>query len=385
MTQEILTPITNSTDLAAFCQRLVNEAFITVDTEFMRERTYYPQLCLVQIAGEKEAATVDALVEGLDWTPFWELLKNPSILKIFHSPRQDIEIFVNMAGIVPQPLFDTQIAAMAVGFPEQVSYARLAEALTGTEINKEEQYTDWTVRPLRPSQLTYALQDVTVLRGVYTALLKKLESMDRSNWVTEEMSVLNDINHYRVDPDQTWERLRLRSNKPASWAALRSLAAWREREAMRVNRPRQMVLKDDVLSQLALSLPATAESLGKTRGLPNHLAQNKHAENILAIMTQAKQAGKEALPARSETGSLSSAQEDQLELLKLGLKITARLKGIAPKMIANSDDLEQFVLKSDLACRLRQGWRWDIYGEMAEKLLTAEAAITAKGIILLDQ
>lgn len=385
MTQEILTPITTSADLAAFCQRLGNEEFITVDTEFMRERTYYPQLCLVQIAGETESTTIDALAEGLDWTPFWELLKNPKILKIFHSPRQDIEIFVNMAGVVPQPLFDTQIAAMAVGFPEQVSYAGLADALTGTESNKEEQYTDWTARPLRPAQLTYALQDVTVLRHVYKALLEKLQSMDRLNWVTEEMAVLNDINHYRVDPEHTWERLRLRSNKPASWAALRGLAAWREREAMRVNRPRQMVLKDDVLSQLALSLPTTQEILSKTRGLPNHLAQHKHAENILAIMTQAKSAGKEALPQRADNASLTSAQEDQLELLKLGLKITARLKGIAPKMIANNDDLEQFVLKSDLACRLRQGWRWDLYGEMADKLLTAEAAISAKGIILLDQ
>jgi len=385
MTQEILTPITTSAALAELCQRLGNEAFITVDTEFMRERTYYPQLCLVQVAGETEAATIDAMVDGLDWTPFYDLLKNSKILKVFHSPRQDIEIFVNLAGIVPQPVFDTQIAAMAVGFPEQVSYARLAEALTGTVINKEEQYTDWTVRPLRQSQLDYALQDVTVLRKVYQAVLQRLEKNGRTAWVAEEMTMLNDINHYRVDPETTWERLRVRSSKPASWAALRNLAAWREREAMRVNRPRQMVMKDDVLSQLAMSLPATQESLAKTRGLPNHLAQNKHAENILKIIIDAKQAGKEALPPRSDAPALSSAQEDQLELLKLGLKITARQKGIAPKMIANGDDLEQFILKTDLACRLREGWRWEIYGELAEKLLIGQAAISAKGIIILDK
>lgn len=381
MTQEILTPITSSSDLASLCQRLEKEEFLTVDTEFMRERTYYPQLCLVQVAGVDEAWTIDALAKDLDWTPFFELLKNPKILKVFHSPRQDIEIFVNMAGIVPTPLFDTQIAAMALGFPEQVSYAKLADALAGKEISKEEQFTDWTARPLRQSQLSYALDDVIILRDVYTALKKKLQDKERDAWVAEEMEALNDINYYRVDPDSTWERLRLRSNKPASWAALRTLAAWREREAMRVNRPRQMVLKDDVLCQLAMSLPSNADQLSKTRGIPGNIM--KHAEAILALIDTARSAGKESLPPRDKTPNMTAAQEDQYELLKLALKIISRQQHIAPKMIANNDDIEQFVQSLDQTSRLRHGWRWEMFGQHAERLLTGEAAISAKGIVTL--
>ena len=261
MTQEILTTITTSDALKALCQSLSGETYITIDTEFMRERTYFPQLCLVQVAGAKETGLIDALVGDLDWTPFWDLMKNPKILKVFHSPRQDIEIFVKMAGFVPTPLFDTQIAAMACGFPDQVSYARLAETLTGTTINKEEQFTDWTRRPLRPAQLEYALSDVTVLRGVYEALLQKLQQNGRTEWLAEENAKLNDIKTYQVDPNDVWQRIKLRTNKPASWAALKALAAWREHEAMRVNRPRQMIFKDDVLSQLAMSLPEDRKSV----------------------------------------------------------------------------------------------------------------------------
>jgi ribonuclease D len=379
MTQELLTAITDSAALKALCDRLSGDAYVTVDTEFMRERTYFPQLCLVQIAGANHAALIDALAEGLDWTPFWELMKNPKILKVFHSPRQDIEIFVKMSGFVPTPLFDTQIAAMACGFPDQSSYARLAESLAGTIINKEEQFTDWTRRPLRAAQLEYALSDVTVLRPVYEALRNRLAQNGRIAWLAGETDKLNAIDTYRVNPDDAWQKLRLRTNKPASWAALRKLAAWREMEAMRVNRPRQMVLKDDVLSQLALSLPDTLEKLEGTRGFPKGLANGARGDALVALIREAKGAGKDAVPPRDDTPALSPAQEDQLELLKLALKIVARQAGTAPRLIGNNDDLEAFVAGRDTP--LRHGWRADIFGSLAEKLLTGKTALGVNGLV----
>jgi ribonuclease D len=380
MTQEQTVPvITDSAQLAAFCDRLKAETYITVDTEFMRERTYYPQLSLIQIAGANEAAVVDGLGRDMDLGPFWDLMRNPSVLKVFHAPRQDIEIFVAMAGVLPQPLFDTQVGAMAMGFVDQVSYAKLAEALTGTTINKEEQFTDWTVRPLRPAQLSYALQDVTVLRGVYEKMVTKLKELGRLDWVAEEMARLNDINYYRVDPDATWERIKLRSNKPASWAALRALGAWREKEAMRVNRPRQMILKDEVLAQIAMTVPTTREQLSRTRGLPGNMNKDATVEAILALMQKAKQAGPDALPPRNDNQAMTPAQEDALDLLRLALKIVARQKQIAPRMLASNDDLSALVLGRDTP--LTQGWRAELFGDQARALLDGTMAITTKGLV----
>jgi ribonuclease D len=370
--------ITTSEELASLCRNLSGEKYITVDTEFMREKTYFPQLCLVQVAGETVNGLIDAL-HDLDWTPFWDLMKNPKILKVFHSPRQDIEIFVKMAGFVPTPIFDTQVAALACGFPDQVSYARLAEALTGTIINKEEQFTDWTRRPLRPAQLEYALSDVTVLRGVYEGLVAKLEQNGRIEWLAQENAKLNDINTYQVNPDEIWQRIRLRTNKPACWAALKLLASWREKEAMRVNRPRQMILKDDVLSQLAMSLPDTAEKLESTRGFPKGLAVGTRGEAILELVREAKKAGKDALPPRDDSPTLTPAQEDQLELLKLALKIMARRAGVAARLIANTDELENFIAGRDTP--LRHGWRAEVFGDLAEKLVTGKTALSVNGLV----
>ena len=377
MTQAL---ITNSSDLAALCGRLQHETVLTVDTEFMRERTYYPQLCLIQVAGTAEAAAIDALAPNLDLNPFWELMRNKNILKVFHAPRQDIEIFVNLAGLVPQPLFDTQIGAMAMGFADQVSYAKLAEALANTTINKEEQFTDWTARPLRPAQLDYALQDVIVLRRVYEVMHAKLQEMNRLPWIAEETSRLNDINTYRVNPETTWERLRLRSNKPSAWAALRALTAWREREAMRVNRPRQMVLKDDVLTQIAMTVPTTREALSRTRGLPGSLNKDAIAEQIIALMLTAKQAGSDALPPRNDNAALTPAQEDSLDLLRLALKIVARQAQVAPRLLAGSDDLVAMVVGRDTP--LLHGWRAELFGLAAKRLLAGEMAISVKGLVV---
>ena len=374
MTQDNIIPITDSKTLYDLCQKLAHEAYITVDTEFMRERTYYPQLCLVQVAGTTDSAVIDALSPNLDWTPFWDLMQNPGVLKIFHAPRQDIEIFVKHSGMVPFPVFDTQIAAMALGFPDQVSYAKLAEALTGDVINKEEQYTDWTVRPLRASQLIYALQDVTILRKVYEAMQDKLTAKNRHLWLTEEMAVLNNIDHYRVRPDEAWERLKLRSNKPASWAALKSLAAWREMQAMRVNRPRQMVLKDEVLTQIAMALPTSLESLSKTRGIPNSVGNNPE---IVQLMIEAKSANADAIPKRNEGPGLTPSQEDHLELLKMALKIIARQQNVSTRLIASNDDLSAFVQGKE-ETRIANGWRFEIFGKNAEGLLKGDIGLKIK-------
>lgn len=381
MTQEIITTITTPDELKALCLRLGSETFLTVDTEFMRERTYFPQLCLVQISGENEAAIIDALSPDLKpkeaWAPFWELMTNSSILKIFHAVRQDIEIFVNLAGIVPYPLFDTQVAALALGFQDQVSYARLAESLTGTYISKEEQFTDWTARPLRASQLEYALQDVTVLRQVYIAIREKLQEMNRYHWLSEEMTALDNIDHYRVNPDTMWERLKLRSNRPSSWAALKSLAAWREREAMRVNRPRQTILKDDVLTQVAMTVPITREALAKTRNIPKSIAEGQHTETILKLMQNAKQATPDAVPKRDNGPHLNSAQEDQYEIIKLALKIIARQHNVSTKLIALNDHISEFILNPE-SSHLLQGWRGEIFGKIALELMQGEAALMIK-------
>lgn len=382
MTQETIIPITDSATLAALCQKLAHEAYITVDTEFMRERTYYPQLCLVQVAGTTDAAVIDALAPGLDWTPFWDLMQNPAVLKIFHAPRQDIEIFVKHSGKVPFPVFDTQIAAMALGFQDQVSYARLAEALTGDIINKEEQYTDWTVRPLRPAQLIYALQDVTILRKVYEKMQEKLTTRNRHLWLTEEMAVLNNIDFYRVNPDEAWERLKLRSNKAASWAALKSMAAWREKQAMRMDRPRQMILKDEVLTQIAMALPTTQEALAKTRGIPNNIANNPE---IVHLLVAAKSAKNDVIPKRTDSPSLTPSQEDQLELLKMALKIIARQQNVSTRLIAGNDDLNQFV-QGKAETRIASGWRHEIFGQIAADLMNGEIGLKIKdGKLVLEK
>lgn len=376
MTQETIIPVTDNATFAAFCARMAAEPYITVDTEFMRERTYYPNLCLVQVAGANEAVIIDALVE-LDWSPFWELMQNKKVLKVFHAPRQDIEIFVKLSGHVPVPIFDTQIAAMACGFPDQVSYAKLAEAFTGKTINKQEQFTDWTARPLRPAQLTYALQDVTILREVYEGLQGKLTSSRRHLWLAEEMAALETIDTYRVNPDEAWERLKMRSNRPSSWAALKALAAWREHEAMRMNRPRQMILKDDVLTQLAMSVPTTAESLAKTRGLPNHLGTGVHAEKLVALLVQAKQVKADMVPQRKDAPNLNASQEDQLELIKMALKIIARQHNVSPKLIANGDSLTRLVLE-DQELNILKGWRFDVFGKIAQQLLNGDIGLRMK-------
>src|SRR3984957_8350951 len=267
------TVVTDTDALTALCQRLAREEFVTVDTEFMRERTYYPELCLVQLAGETEVAIVDAVSEGLDLEPLGSLLANPGVTKVFHAARQDVEIFVQRFGAVPTPLFDTQVAAMVAGFGDQVGYDSLVSSLTSGSIDKAHRFSDWAARPLSPAQMTYAAADVTWLRVVYQRLRARLEQEGRLGWVAEEMAILTNPNTYRTDPGTAWERLKLRSSNRRFLALVRTLAAWREQEAQRINIPRQRVLKDKSLMEIAAIAPANSEALSRARGISRGFAE----------------------------------------------------------------------------------------------------------------
>ncbi len=267
--------ITTTDDLAQACAALRRETFVTVDTEFVRERTYWPELCVVQLAGERDVIVIDALSEGLDLAPLGELLSDPAVTKVFHAARQDIEIFVQRFGDTPNPLFDTQVAAMVAGFGDQVGYDALVSGLTGASIDKLHRFSDWAARPLSPAQIAYAAGDVTHLRAVYTMLHDRLSKEGRLEWVAEEMAALRDPDSYRPDPERMWERLRLRSNNRRFLGLVQALAAWREREAQRINIPRQRLLKDEMLLEIAATAPETPEALARGRGITRGFAEGK--------------------------------------------------------------------------------------------------------------
>ena len=279
--------IADTAELEAVCQRLAAEEFVTVDTEFMRERTYWPELCVVQLAGDAEVAVVDAQAEGLDLAPLGRLMAAP-VLKVFHAARQDIEIFVLKFGAVPQPLFDTQIAAMVAGFGDQVGYDSLVGSLTGGSIDKAHRFSDWSARPLSPAQIAYAAADVTYLREVYRKLRARLDRESRLDWVAEEMAVLANPATYRPNPDTAWERLRPRSNNRRFLGVLRAIAAWREREAQRVNIPRQRLLRDETLMEIAATAPTTPDALARARGVTRGFAEGRSGASLLEVLARGR-------------------------------------------------------------------------------------------------
>src|ERR1035437_4685285 len=279
--------ITTTEALDAFCARMAKESFVTVDTEFMRERTYWPELCVVQLAGDSEVAVVDAEAEGIDLAPLGRLLADTNVMKVFHACRQDIEIFVLKFGDVPRPLFDTQVAAMVAGFGDQVGYDALVSSLTGGVIDKAHRFSDWSARPLSAAQINYAAADVTHLRDVYRKLSARLEKDGRLEWVAEEAALLADPSTYRADPETMWERMRPRTTNRRFLSVLRAIAAWREREAQRVNIPRQRLLKDEALLELAATAPETPDALARARGITRGFAEGKTGASLIAAVTAA--------------------------------------------------------------------------------------------------
>lgn len=366
--------ITTTDDLAAACSRLSSHPFVTVDTEFLRETTYYPLLCVAQMACDDEAVVVDALAPGLDMAPFFELMGNKRVLKVFHAARQDIEIVWHRAGMIPQPLFDTQVAAMVLGYGDSISYDQLVQRITGDAIDKSNRFTDWSRRPLTPAQTTYAVSDVTHLRSVYTALLADLGRRARAGWMDDEMEILTSPDTYRAEPERAWMRLKTRVRKPKELAVLIEVAAWREREAQTRDVPRSRVLKDDAIGDIAVQQPTTPEKLATLRSLPKGFERSKWGEGIIDAVKRGLARDPKTLPhiERPKPAPNGSAT---VELLKVLLRMTSEKHGVAAKVVATVDDLERIAADDNADVPALKGWRRDLFGEKALALKHSQLAL----------
>ena len=362
--------ITKSAPLAELVERLAKHPFVAVDTEFMRENTYWPELCLIQIASAEEAAAIDPKAD-LDMGPLLDLLvKNHDVLKVFHAGSQDLEIVHNLTGKVPSPLFDTQIAAMALGHGEQVGYSNLIESMLGHSLDKGARFTDWSRRPLDKRQIDYAIADVTHLANIFPKLLEKLRKTGRGGWLDEEMERLADTSSFAFEPSEAWKRLRLPSRNPAVLGRLKALAAWRETEARTKNIPRGRIVKDDTMVELASHPPNTQDDLGRVRGLSAGWRNNDIGARLMTALQGAKPLDADELPSREpRRPGLTKDAALVSDLLKLLLKIRAKETGVAPKLIARSDDLESLAagVREDL--NILSGWRFEEFGRDALALV----------------
>ncbi|WP_439492412.1 ribonuclease D [Bosea sp. (in: a-proteobacteria)] len=356
--------ITTTADLADACARLASHPFVTVDTEFLRETTYYPKLCLIQLASPDEAVLVDPLAPELDLAPFFGLMVDEAVVKVFHAARQDLEIVWMLGRVLPTPLFDTQVAAMVCGYGDSVGYEQLANDLAKARIDKSSRFTDWSRRPLNEAQLVYAEADVTHLRDIYLALKTDLETTGREGWVAEEMAVLNSPATYEVKPENAWLRLKGRIRKPKELAVLIELAAWREREAQHRDVPRQRVLKDDALMDIVQRAPRSVEALAELRSVPNGFERSRSGGEVLAAIERGLALDPKTLP-RLERERGRGGNGAVLDLLKVLLKAVAEAERVAPKIIASSDDLEAIASDDEADVPALQGWRREVFGDKA--------------------
>jgi ribonuclease D len=368
--------IASTAALENFCTTLASGDYVTVDTEFLREQTYWPQLCLIQLAGPSAEAIVDPLQPGLDLAPFYRLMGDDSVVKVFHAARQDIEIVYTKSGQVPRPIFDTQIAAMVCGFGESISYVNLVKRITGADIDKSSRFTDWSRRPLSEKQLAYALGDVTHLREVYAALAATLDKSGRTHWLSEEMATLTDPKTYDSDPVNAWQRLRLRVKGKKSLAVLMELAAWRERLAQSQDVPRGRILRDEVLYDIANQLPQTTDALGQLRTLSDGFARSARAREIIETVKAGLARDPKWLPKIDRGETLSAEATATLELLKVLLKSAAAEHGVAARMIADSDALESLATEAEPDIPALSGWRRELFGADALRLKRGELALT---------
>jgi len=366
--------ITTSTQLAEACARLAKHPVITVDTEFLRETTYYPLLCVVQMASPEDAVVVDTLADGIDLQPFFTLMADEKVLKVFHAARQDIEIIVHRANIVPHPIFDTQVAAMVLGYGDSIAYDQLVERITGHRPDKTHRFTDWSRRPLTKEQLHYAVSDVTHLRDVFTALDADLKKRGRNDWVSEEMEILTSPRTYDFHPERAWERLKTRVRKPKELAVLMEVAAWREQEAQSRDVPRSRVLKDDAVGDVATHAPNTLEKLGNLRSLPKGFERSKWGTDIIAAVQRGLARDPNTLP-KLEKPRNNSNGAAIVELLKVLLRMTSERHAVASKVIATVDDLEQIAADDDADVAALHGWRRELFGEAALSLKHGRLAL----------
>ncbi|MEA3038490.1 MAG: ribonuclease [Sphingomonadales bacterium] len=372
--------ITDSDSLKSLCKRLAESPFVAVDTEFMRENTYWPDLCLIQIGNEEEAAAIDPKAEGLDMEPLLDLLvDNEDVLKVFHAGGQDVEIIYNLTGRTPHPIFDTQIAAMALGLGEQVGYSNLVESLIGENLDKGARFTDWARRPLDKRQIDYAIGDVTHLATLFPKMLQRLRKTGRGEWLDEEMERLANPSNYENDPDLAWKRVRVSSRKPEVLGRLKALAGWREQEARGKNLPRGRIMKDETLADIAAHPPAGQEGLARVRGLSPAWSGNDIGGRMMAALTQAKPLGPDELPPREDRPGLGKEGALVADLLKLLLKIRSRETNVAARLIARSDELELLAAGRREGLSILEGWRFKEFGRDALDLVEGRLAFGVKG------
>jgi ribonuclease D len=368
-------PITSTAELAAACERLQRHPFVTVDTEFLRETTYYPLLCVAQMASPDEAVVVDSLAPDIDLKPFFDLMANEHVLKVFHAARQDIEIVWHRASIIPHPLFDTQVAAMVLGYGDSISYDQLVQRITGDTLDKSNRFTDWARRPLAEAQLTYAISDVTHLRDVYLTLVADLGRRGRADWMGDEMEILTSPDTYRAEPENAWQRLKTRVRKPKELAVLIEVAAWREREAQTRDVPRSRVLKDETIGDIAVQAPTTPDRLASLRSLPRGFERSKWGESILDAVKRGLARDPKTLP-RIERPKNAPNGAATVELLKVLLRMTAESHGVAAKVIATVDDLDRIAATDDADVPALKGWRRELFGERALALKHGKLALS---------
>ena len=370
--------ITRTDELAEACARLGSAPFVAVDTEFMREQTFWPRLCLIQIAANGTEALIDSLAPGLDLAPFFELMVNERVLKVFHSARQDIEIVHHLAGEIPHPIFDSQVAAMVCGFGEAVSYSMLVKRLLNRNLDKTSRFTDWSRRPLSDRQLIYALGDVTYLRDLYPKLRDQLDKSERASWLNEEMAVLTDPATYEVHPEKAWRRLKMRIKTPKALAVLMELAAWREREAQTQDVPRARILKDEALYDIASQAPRTVEDLGSLRTLHNGFARSMRGRAVLEAVDKGLERDPSSVPPIERGEPMPPEAQAVVDLLRVLLKATAGRHGVATKLIATSDELEEIARSGEPDVPVLRGWRRKLFGEDALALKRGELALAIK-------
>ncbi|SEF93119.1 ribonuclease D [Thalassococcus halodurans] len=374
--------ITRTDDLASFCHRAKNHPYITVDTEFLRERTYYSKLCLVQVAypgdDDDSAVLIDPLADGLSLDPLMELFKDTDVVKVFHAARQDLEIFYIDHGVIPEPLFDTQVAAMVCGFGEQVGYETLVKRIAKSSLDKSSRFTDWSRRPLTDAQQKYALADVTHLRQIYEYLNKKLKSSKRDRWVQEELAILTDPETYITRPDQAWRRIKTRTNSTRFLGIVRELARFREDYAQKRNIPRNRVFKDDALVELASTKPQNMEDLGRSRLLLREARKGDIADGILAAVKAGLDCPKDKLPEVKNDRDKLNVNPALADLLRVLLKAKTESSGVASKLIAPASDLDAIAAGMRNVPAL-SGWRYEVFGEDALKLCKGEIALGANG------
>ena len=370
--------IDNDEKLKKFCNILKKQSFITVDSEFIREHCYYPKLCLLQVGYDGDAAIIDPLT-NLDLTPFFDILQNPKIVKVFHSGRQDIEIFYNLTGKTPKNVFDTQIAAMVCGFAENIGYGNLVHDIVHIDLDKSQRLTDWSLRPLDKAQLEYAICDVTYLVDCYKYLQNYLQEHNRTDWIKEETAWLCDENGYCINPDDAWLRIKHNAHSSQFLAALKYLAAWRERRAQKFNTPRSGILKDDVLLNIASTFPKSLNELKLVRNLKSEIINGRLGAEIIDVLKEAAQNPMSAVECRADRKQhpgVPNHEQSLMEILKLLLKIKSQEAGVIAKLIADDEDLRYIILNQPQNTKAMQSWRYEIFGQFAEQLCKGKLSIT---------